>query len=105
MPYDTKPKHRTLLALAKTINALKCGYTASVTQSHSSTDRKISGSRLSWRGQGRKGNRLVVIESNTGNVVIDHDTSETYRQVYEAEDLAVKIIGKRVLGYMPDRKR
>jgi hypothetical protein len=86
-------QHRTLAELARSINALDNGYVATCAKSHSSTDSQIPGTRLRRQGKGRNGNRLIVKDPK-GAVVLDHDTSETYRNVMEAEDQAVRLFGK-----------
>ena len=86
------PAIRTLKDLARAINGLDNGYQATVQSSWSNTDRrKPRGQRYRTHiGKGRKGLRIKV-RSPDGVVVLDHDTSETYRTVREAVELAQKL--------------
>lgn len=92
---------RTLKQLAKLINDLDNGYTATVSSSWSSTDTKIAGTRMRRQGVGRKGSRLWVRDPK-GEIVIDHDTSETYRTVEEAIEKAIELFGDHKLNVDPD---
>lgn len=65
------------------------GYSAEVTRSWSSTDRKLTGTRLRHPGKGRRGNRLVVKRGT--EVVVDHDSSETYRENGEALEKVARL--------------
>lgn len=86
---------RTLKGLARVINALDNGYRATVEPSWSSTDRpKARGVRYrTHTGKGRRGLRIKVW-SPKGLVVLDHDSSQTYRTVREAVELAQKLFGE-----------
>lgn len=75
-----------LTAIAKILNEKVPGITATVEKSWSNTDRKIAGSRLIHPGKGRHGNRIIVKRTRTGEVLIDHDSSETYRSNSEVVD-------------------
>lgn len=84
---------RTLRDLARRINALNNGYTATVERSWSSTDRKPRGLRYRTHiGKGRTGLRLRVVGPNQ-TLVLDHDTSQTYRTVREAVEIAGRLFG------------
>lgn len=98
MSYPNKwnDKAPRLATIAKWIND-HTTMVAEVKRSHVSTDRKHSGSRLSWPGKGRSGNRIKVWEDEahwrnnpTGYFpvgdsklrapLLDHDSAETYRR-------------------------
>jgi hypothetical protein len=66
------------------------GYSATVTNSWSSTDRKIPGTRLRHPGKGRRGNRLLVRRGT--ETVVDHDASETYRENGEALEKVARLV-------------
>lgn len=68
-----------LKRLAEIINATG-RFTASIERGYCNTDRKVRGSRLRWPGKGRTGNRLIVKDKLMGNVVLDHNAAETYRE-------------------------
>lgn len=59
------------------------GYVAKIVEGYCNTDRKIPGTRLIHPGKGRRGNRLIVHKN--GEVVFDHNASETYRHNSEVE--------------------
>lgn len=88
---------RTLKDLARVINDLSNGYRATVASSWSNTDRpKPRGLRYRIHtGKGRKGLRIRVFAPD-GKVILDHDTSETYRTVREAVEEARKLFGERL---------
>lgn len=65
------------------------GYSAEVVSSWSSTDRKLTGTRLRHPGKGRRGNRLVVKRGPV--VLVDHDSSETYRENGEALEKVARL--------------
>jgi len=75
-------KARRLKTIAKEINETCAGLTARVERSFCSTDRKID--RLRWPGKGRWGNRIIVVCN--GEVVLDHNSAETYRCNAEVEE-------------------
>jgi hypothetical protein len=83
---------RTLRDLARAINDLDNGYEATVEKSWSNTDTKLAGTRLRTEGKGRDGLRIKVRDPK-GEVILDHDTSETYRTVREAVREAVNLFG------------
>jgi hypothetical protein len=72
------------------------GYTAEVISSWSSTDRKIPGTRQRHPGKGRRGNRLFV--RLNGALLVDHDSSETYRENGEALEKVARLIGHPSAG-------
>lgn len=74
---------RRLKTLAKEINKIE-GYTAEIVEGYCNTDRKIPGTRLRSEGKGRYGNRLIV-KNSKGEVVLDHNAAETYRDNGEVE--------------------
>jgi len=77
---------RNLHQIAKAINETpKLGLIATSAKSSSSTDSKVAGTRFRRQGKGRKGVRLVVKLVKTGEVVCDHDSSQTYRTNDEVE--------------------
>lgn len=91
----TKRRARTraprLQEIAKLVNDhFPKGYSAEVISSWSSTDQKISGTRLSRHGKGRSGNRLIVKRGT--DVVVDHDSSETYRENGEAIEKVARLV-------------
>ena len=93
----TKPRAPRLAAIAAWINGLGNGYTAEIVRGYCNTDRQIG--RLRWPGKGREGNRLVVRAAN-GDVVIDHNSAETYRVNEEAVEKA-----ERLFGEMPQKEK
>ena len=95
---------RTLHDLAKRINGLNNGHRAEVTKSRSNTDRpKPHGLRYRTHvGKGRNGLQIRVFAPD-GKIVLKHDTSETYRTVREAVELAADLFGKK--HFAEDLKR
>ena len=89
----TKTHRFTMDQLAKAINEKCPGYRAVVTSSYSNTDRKIAGTRLIHPGKGRNGKRIQVFNQDN-RVVLDWDTSWTYRRVFDAVVRAIEVIGK-----------
>lgn len=78
---------RTLKAIAKEINDNPAlGLRAEVSQSWSSTDTHIAGTRFRRQGAGRKGLKIVVCLLRNGQPVCDVDTSQTYRSASEVEE-------------------
>ena len=75
-----------LKTLANIINHYTDKYRAYIEEGYFNTDRKIPGTRLRSPGKGRYGNKLVVFDTKTGNVVFTHNAAETYRMNYEVED-------------------
>lgn len=66
-----------LPALAAAFNARVKGYKAVTKESFVSTDRKISGTRLSVHGKGRKGFEITVRNAD-GETVVYYNTAFTY---------------------------
>jgi hypothetical protein len=54
------------------------GFVVEVSESWSSTDRHISGTRCRHPGKGRFG-KLLIVKDTHGQVVFRHDSSGTYR--------------------------
>lgn len=72
-------------------------FTAVIQRGYCNTDRQIAGSRLRWPGKGREGNRLIVRDKK-GNVVLDHNSAETYRHNGEV----VEWMEKNKIKSVPD---
>lgn len=77
------PTGRRLTTLAKEINEKLPGFQARIEEGYCNTDRKVG--RLRVPGKGRRGNRLIVTDEATGEVVLDHNAAETYRHNSEVE--------------------
>lgn len=65
-------------------------YSATVEPSWSSTDRPLGRTRLRIAGKGRRGNRLIV--TRNGTKVVDHDSSQTYRENGEALEKVGRLV-------------
>jgi len=87
-------KARRLKAIAKWINENLGGYTARIEEGYCNTDRKISGTRLRNPGNGRWGNRIIVKKGS--EVVLDHNSAETYRKNSEVEEWLEREIDKQL---------
>ena len=74
-----------LKTLGRIIEETFPGYTAKIEQGYCNTDSKIPGTRLRRPGKGRYGNRLIV-RNAAGEVVLDHNSAETYRTNREVEE-------------------
>ena len=85
-------KIRTLYDLGKAIQAVAPNHKVEVQKSWSSTDRKPRDVRWRIVGKGRTGLRITV-HAPDGRLVLDHDTSVTYRTVCEAVMEANRILG------------
>ena len=81
---------RRLKTIAKWINEWMSqdGYRAEIVEGYCNTDRKIPGTRLKHPGKGRWGNRIIV--KKNGKVVLDHNSTETYRTNSEVEEWVSK---------------
>lgn len=86
-------KARRLKAIAKCINDNLAGYDARIENGFCSTDSKISGTRLRRPGKGRQGNRIIVTKGS--EVVLDHNSAETYRTNSEVEEWLDREINKQ----------
>ena len=75
MPAFLAPRLKTL---AEKINA-DGRFTATIERGYCNTDRHPKGVRWRIPGKGRRGNRLIVKDKLMGNVVLDHNSAETYR--------------------------
>lgn len=75
---------RRLKTLATAINRNLPHLKAEIVEGYCNTDRKVG--RLRWPGKGRYGNRLIVKHRKTDEVVLDHNSVETYRNNKEVED-------------------
>lgn len=73
---------RRLKTIAEWMNTNMPGYTAEIREGFCNTDRKCG--RLRIPGKGRYGNRLIVRKQ--GDIVLDHNSAETYRTNEEVED-------------------
>lgn len=95
-----------LTQLAEFINDEFPMFDAKVQASWSSTDRQLAGTRFRKPGKGRRGNRIIVRateavkitgmmrrqdEFNPGDIVFQHDGSETYRRNSEVAAWIVKV--------------
>jgi len=78
-------KARRLKAIAKWINENSKKYKAEIVEGYDSGDRKIPGTRLRSPGKGRYGNKIVIRNRITNEVVKEHNSAETYRQNWEVE--------------------
>lgn len=76
-----RPRARRLKAIAAWINANMPGYAASVERGYCNTDRKVG--RFRRPGKGRYGSKIVVRRG--GEVVLKHNSAETYRSNSEVE--------------------
>lgn len=76
-------KARRLKQIAAWINENRQELVATAEPSMCNTDRKIG--RLRWPGKGRKGSRIIVRRKKTGEVLLDHNSAETYRSNKEVE--------------------
>lgn len=85
---------RTLRDLGKAIQEVAPDHRVTVERSWSSTDRHPRGVRWRIPGKGRRGLRIEVYAPD-GTLVLEHDTSATYRTVCEAVDKANRIFGTR----------
>jgi len=97
---------RSLKAIAEEINSSPAlGLKAVVTQSWSSTDQPLAGTRFRRPGKGRKGLRIRVQLLRNGEAVCDVDTSETYRSAKEVEEWLAnwKIFQRRYKGVAAPR--
>lgn len=75
---------RRIKTLAHIIQAM--GYTVVLEKSYCNTDRKPRGYRyITHVGKGKHGTRLIVRDS-MGEIVLVHDTAQTYRCNKEVED-------------------
>ncbi len=79
---------RRLKAIAKFVNE-ETEYKAEIIDGYCNTDRKIG--RLRVPGKGRRGNRIIIKDS-FGNVLLDHNSAETYRYNEEVEEWLKKNI-------------
>ncbi len=77
-------KARRLKTIAKWINENSKKYKAEIVEGYCNTDRKIG--RLRSPGQGRYGNKIVIRNRETNEIVKEHNAAETYRQNWEVED-------------------
>ena len=68
-----------LATIAKILTEKVPGVVVTLEPSWSNTDRKLGNSRLIHPGKGRNGKRLTVTKKSTGEVLISHDSSHTYR--------------------------
>lgn len=75
---------RRLKTIARWINESMPGYSAEIREGYCSTDRKPQGVRWRIPGKGRTGTRIVVRKGS--EVVLDHNSAETYRSNKEVED-------------------
>lgn len=95
-----------LTQLAEFINDEFPMLDAKVLASWSSTDRNLAGTRFRKPGKGRRGNKIVVRATaavkitgmfrriddfNPGEIVFQHDASETYRRNSEVATWIVKV--------------
>ena len=88
MPRDT------IKSLAKEIQARWPDLVVRTWRSHTDTDRKIRGTRLRRPGKGRYGTRILV-QTEDGWTLLDHDNSETYRTTAEVRHWIEEYAKKR----------
>ena len=80
-----------LTTLARYINDHLPGYEAKIEEGYCDTDRKAG--RLRIQGRGRTGNRIKVRRRATGEVVLDHNSAETYRSNSEVVAWIARVEG------------
>jgi hypothetical protein len=82
-----------LATIAKAINEKCPGFTAVIEKGYCNTDRHPKG--VMWRipGKGRRGNRLIVRDAK-GQVVINHNSAETYRTNSEVMKKVERLWGR-----------
>jgi hypothetical protein len=89
-----------LATLAGAINQKMNGkFFASIEPGFCNTDRKIPGTRLRHPGKGRRGNKLVV-RNRKGEIVLTHDSAETYRTNAEALEKVTELTGLTLADIM-----
>jgi len=77
---------RRLKTIANWINENSEIYKAEIVQGFCNTDRKIPNTRLRSLGKGRYGNKIIIHNRKTNNIVFIHNSAETYRNNREVED-------------------
>ena len=78
-----QPKARRLKDIAAWINAHVPALKAEVVVGYDSGDRKVG--RLRSPGKGRYGNRLIVTDRASGEILKDHNAAAAYRNNAEVE--------------------
>lgn len=90
-------KARRLPTIAKWINE-NTDHKAVIDEGYCNTDRTPRGFRyITHLGKGRYGNRIKVTNPNN-EVVLEHNSAETYRMNYEVEQWLEKYFGIITLG-------